>query len=181
MAMGEFLTELTARTSAGMAQGRPATELLRDLSQTFERTLPASVVGVTILDPSGRSFEHAVFPSLDDDYAIALEGILVTDRPGSCARAVFDGKTIDCTDVAFDGRFSAGWKQLSLKHGLRALISVPAKAPGGASLGTLVVTYPPGKPLNRDQRDEAEAVASLAAQVLRYRQSSVADAGQPRD
>jgi GAF domain-containing protein len=167
--MSELPPDLAARVLDRLAQGAPADEILRDLCLSFERELPASVVGVTMLDRSAQVFEHAVFPSLADDYAAALEGILVADKPGSCALAVFDGKTVDCSDVAFDGRFSEGWKQLGLKHGLRALVSIPATDRHGATLGTLVVTYPPGKPLSAEQRAGAEAVAELAAQVLSYR------------
>ena len=152
-----------------MAQRQPADEILRDVCLSLERELPASVVGVTILDHAALQFEHAIFPSLADDYATALEGILVADRPGSCALAVFDGRTIECTDVAFDGRFSEGWKQLGLKHGLRALISIPARDREGTTLGTLVVTYQPGAPLSDGQRALADAIASLVGQVLVYR------------
>ena len=169
--MSEFLPDLTARVLEGTTQGEAAAELLLDLCLSFERELPDSIVGVTILDRTARLFEHAIFPSLADDYAAALKGILVADKPGSCALAVFDGKTVECSDVAFDGRFGRGWRQLGLKHGLRALISIPAKDSRGFALGTLVVTYPPGAPLSGEQRALADAVAVLAAQVLSYRQS----------
>ena len=168
--MPEFLPELTARVLGGMARGEAAADILLDLCLSFERELPGGVVGVTILDPSAQLFEHAIFPSLADDYAAALKGILVADKPGSCALAVFDGRTVECTDVAFDGRFSQGWKQLGLKHGLRALISIPAIDTNGVALGTLVVTNRPGAPLSGGQRALADAVAVLAAQVLSYRQ-----------
>ena len=169
--MPDFLPDLTARVLDGMARGESADDILSALCLSFERELPDSVVGVTILDRSAQVFEHAIFPSLADDYATALRGILVADKPGSCALAVFDGRAVECTDVAFDGRFSQGWKHLSLKHGLRALISIPAIDPRGVTLGTLVVTYPPGAPLSGEQRVFADSLAALTAQVLDYRQS----------
>lgn len=173
--MSDFLSDLTDRTVDRMAGGDPALEILRDLCLSFERELPGSVVGVTILDRSAQVFEDAIFPSLADDYAAALRGILVADRPGSCALAVFDGRTVECSDVAFDGRFGAAWKELGLKHGLRALISIPARDEGGAILGTLVVTHPPGAPLAGGRRDLAEAVAAVAARVLRHRLMQAGD------
>src|SRR5688572_33002356 len=169
--MPDFLPDLTARVLDGMACGESAGDILHDLCLAFERELPESVVGVTILDRSAKLFEHAIFPSLADDYAAALRGILVADKPGSCALAVFDGRTVESTDVAFDGRFSQDWKHLGLKHGLRALISIPAIDSQGVALGTLVVTHPPGAPLSGEQRALADALAALAAQVLSYRQS----------
>ena len=168
--MSEFLTGLTARIRESIAERKPADAILRDLCLAFERELPASRVGVTALDSSSQVFAHAVFPSLADDYATALSGILVADKPGSCALAVFDGKAVDCTDVAFDGRFSEGWRQLGLKHGLRALVSIPAMGRDGVALGTLVVTYPPATPLSGSERRLADDVAELVAQVLEYRQ-----------
>jgi GAF domain-containing protein len=169
--MSECLTDLTARVLDRIAQGDCADAILSELCVSLERELPNSVVGVTVLDRTAQVFEHGIFPSLADDYAAALKGILVADKPGSCALAVFDGKTIDCTDVAFDGRFSEGWKQLGLKHGLRALVSIPAMDRNGHALGTLVVTYPPGEPLSQNQRDMADAAAALVAQLLSYRSS----------
>ena len=171
--MPDFLPDLSARVLGAMAHGEAAADILLDLCLSFERELPDSIVGVTILDRSAQLFEHAIFPSLAEDYAAALRGILVADRPGSCALAVFGGKTVECTDVAFDGRFSKGWRELGLKHGLRALISIPAIDSRGAALGTLVVTYPPGDPLSGEQRNLADALAALAAQVLSYQQSQV--------
>ena len=167
--MSDFLPDLAARTGDRMAGGDPAGAILRDVCLAFERELPRSVVGVTVLDRSAHAFEHAIFPSLSDDYAAALRGILVADKPGSCALAVFDGRTVECTDVAFDGRFSAAWRELGLNHGLRALISIPARDRDGDSRGTLVVTHPPGAPLSGEQRALADAVAGLVAEVLRYR------------
>lgn len=169
--MADLLPDLTARTLDHMVHGKTADDILRDLCLSFEQELPESVVGVTILDRSAKVFEHAIFPSLADDYAAALTGILVADKPGSCALAVFGGKTVECTDVVFDGRFSGGWKDLSLKHGLRALISIPALDSQGGALGTLVVTHRPGSPLSASQRSMAEALTALAARVLSYRQS----------
>jgi len=174
--MSDFLPSLAIRTTNAIARGDPADAILRDLCLSFEAELPGSVVGVTAVDRRARVFEHAVFPSLADDYATALKGILVADKPGSCALAVFQGKTVDCADVAFDGRFSEGWKQLGLKHGLRALVSIPAIDGAGRTLGTLVVTYPPGHALSGEQHARADAVAALAAQVLSYRLESLAAA-----
>ena len=170
--MNALLSPLAARVRAAIQASEPPDGILRELCLAFEGELPASLVGVAVLDPSSQVFAHAVFPSLADDYASALKGILAADKPGSCALAVFDGKTIDCADVAFDGRFSEGWRQLGLKHGLRALMSTPAVDGAGSVLGTLVVTYPPGSPLSGKQRQTAEAVAGLAAKVLRYRQQA---------
>ncbi len=124
-----------------------------------------------MLDPTLHTFEDATFPSLSPEYAKALQGIAVADKPGSCALAVYEGRTVVSTDVATDSRFASAWKDLGLKHGLEALVSIPAKQLDGAALGTFVVAYPPKSGLSRGDLQTADAFAELCGLVLRYRQS----------
>lgn len=156
-----------------MAHGDPAAEILSELCLRLERELPGMIVGVALLDRTLQIFEHGLFPSLDDAYASGLKGIFVADKPGSCALAVFEGKTVVCDDVAADPRFSEAWKQLSLAHGLRALVSIPAVQRDGLTLGTLVVAYAPDAPPSAEQRALADEVALLCGSVLSYRRSQM--------
>lgn len=172
--MNEFLQQAQASALRRMAHGEPASAILRELCEGLEKRLPGTVVGVTILDRAAQVFEQALFPSLADDYAKGLEGAKVAEKPGSCALAVFDGKTVLCEDVVTDERFTEGWKELSLAHGLRALISIPAMHSEGYALGTLVVAFTPGAPLDAGQRALAEQVAALCALILTYRRKQMA-------
>ena len=140
---------------------------------SFEANVPGTIAGVTIFYRTLRLFEHAIFPSLSPDYAAALQGIAVADKPGSCALAVYDGKTVISQDVAFDARFSAAWKDLGLKHGLKALVSIPAGLPDGMVLGTFVVAYPPEKDLGPKDHQMADAFAELCGLVLTYRRNQL--------
>ena len=149
------------------------TEILRSICLELEKILTPSVVGVTMLDRSLQTFEEAVFPSLPAEYADALKGIAVADKPGTCALAVFKGQTVISKDVLNDSRFSDGWKTLGVTHGLRALVSIPAIGPRGLTLGTLVVTFEPGTTLSTGSRKLAEAAAELCGLVLRYRRTQM--------
>jgi two-component sensor histidine kinase len=156
-----------------LAEGEPAKDVLRSICLALEQLLPGSVVGVTMLDRSSQIFEDALFPSLSEAYAKALKGIAVADKPGTCALAVFKGQTVICHDVVSDSRFSEGWKTLGLKHGLRALISIPAIGPRSLTLGTLVVTFKPGSPLSPAGLDLAHEAADLSGLVLHYRRNQL--------
>ena len=171
--MMNFIEEARANALAQVVLGEPAAQILRALCTGLEAQLPAAIVGVTILDRTSRLFEHAIFPSLSDEYSEALRGIGVADRPGSCALAVFEGRTIECGDVASDERFSDGWRALGLQHGLRALISIPATHADGMALGTLVVAFPPGEPLKAAERALVDQVADLCALILTYRRTQL--------
>lgn len=174
--MADFLDRMRASVLSRMAHGEPANAILREVCAAFEDHLPGTIVGVTILDRAAQVFEQAVFPSLAIDYAKGLEGAKVADKPGSCALAVYNGRTVVCEDVASDTRFGEGWKNLSLKHGLRALVSIPAMHSEGLALGTLVVAFTPDAPLDADQRKLSEDVAALCALVLTYRRNQMAQA-----
>lgn len=152
-----------------IVDGASSSDLIAKLCLDLEKHIPGTVVGVTILDRAAKVFEHAIFPSLSDSYASALAGIAVKDKPGSCALAVFEGRTVVCDDVATDVRFSEGWKNLSLEHGLKALISIPTVQKNGQSLGTLVVAHPPQTPLSPEDRQMVQGTAEIFAQVLAYR------------
>lgn len=171
--MSRQLEVLRATVLHQVAGGAPADDVLRSICTALQEHLAGTVVGVTMLDRTSKVFEQAIFPSLSDEYADALKGIKVMDRPGSCALAVFKGRTVICRDVTGDSRFSVEWKSLGLKHGLRALVSVPAVDPKGLTLGTLVIAHEPGAPLTRGARRIASEIAELCGLVLQYRRNQM--------
>jgi len=169
--MSKYLASIRFEALRKVAQGVPPGDILSELCLSFEANVPGTIAGVTILDRTLRLFEHAIFPSLSPDYAAALQGIEVADKPGSCALAVYEGKTVISQDVASDVRFIAAWKDLGLKHGLKALVSIPAGLADGMVLGTFVVAYMPEKNLRAKDRQMADAFAELCGLVLTYRRN----------
>jgi two-component sensor histidine kinase len=170
--MHDLLKPIHEQSLLRIAHGDSPGEILAEVCCEFER-LVGCVAGVTILDPTAQIFQHGVFPSLSPEFGLALAGIEVADKPGSCALAVADGKTVVCEDVAGDNRFAEAWKKLSLQHGLRALISIPALRRDGVALGTFVVGYAPEAPLGVMQRELADEFAALCGLVLAYRQDQL--------
>ena len=169
--MTVVIASVRDRVVQQIADGTEPGEILEDLCISFEGHSPGTRAGVTILDRNLHAFEHAIFPSLSPEYAKALQGIAVADKPGSCALAVYEGRTVVSTDVATDSRFTSAWKDLGLTHGLEALVSIPAKHSDGTALGTFVVAYPPKSGLNRSELTTADAFAELCGLVLKYRRS----------
>ena len=156
-----------------IANGEPASDILADVCTQFEDAVPGSIAGVTILDRTAQVFQHAVFPSLSVEYGEALQGIEVVDKPGTCALAVFEGRTVECADVQSDDRFSPAWKALSLQHGMQAVLSIPTMHRDGIALGTFVVAYAPETPLDAENRQLADEAASLCALILTYRRNQL--------
>ena len=164
--MSTFIESTRSEVLSGLAEGAPANALLEHICLAFEAHVPATKAGVTILDRDLRRFESAVFPSLSPGYAEALRGIEVAARPGSCALAVSEGRTVVSTNVVGDTRFAEAWKDLCLKHGLEALVSIPVRRPDKATVGTFVVAYPPTAGLSREELKTADGFADLCALVM---------------
>jgi two-component sensor histidine kinase len=171
--MSQFLYDARFEAFTKVANAVPADEIISDLCKAFEKEVPGTVAGVTILDRTAQIFEHAIFPSLSVDYADALRGIAVADKPGSCALAIFQGQTVVCEDVANDDRFSDLWRSLGATHGLEALISIPAFHRDGMALGTFVVSWNRGTPLTKEQSILAHEFAKLCALVLTARRTEI--------
>lgn len=169
--MSVVIDAVRDRVVQQIAHGSDPGEILEDLCRAYEAHSQGARAGVTILDQSLHTFEHALFPSLSPEYAKALQGIAVADKPGSCALAVYEGRTVVSTDVATDSRFTSAWKDLGLKHGLEALVSIPAEHTDGTALGTFVVAYPPKAGLTRSDLQTADAFAALCGRVLDYRRN----------
>lgn len=170
--MPDFVNSIRTEVLSRIASGSPADEILKALCLAFESNVPGTKTGVTILDQSLGTFDSAIFPSLSPSYAEALQGIVVADKPGSCALAVSEGRTVVSTDVAGDTRFSAAWRNLGAEHGLEALVSIPIKRLDNKSVGTFVVAYPPKAGLRRDDLDAADAFAELCGLVMNRPASS---------
>lgn len=177
--MPDYIDDARSRVLRRLGEGWPASEMLDELCLAFELNVPGTKAGVTILDRTLRTFESASFPSLSPTYAEALKGIAVADKPGSCALAVFEGRTVISTDVSSDTRFAAVWKNLGAEHGLEALVSIPVRGTDNKAIGTFVVAYPPKAGLSRDDLRAADAFAELCGLVLANRLASLGPADLP--
>ena len=88
------LTATQARLQAGrlrilemMVRGQAAESTLEAICKLAEQLIPGAVAGITIVDPSARTFERAIVPSLPSAYAAAIPGIPVAPpHAGSCVR-----------------------------------------------------------------------------------------------
>src|SRR5688572_419698 len=147
------LQQLTIETLDRIARGDATADTMIALCHGVERLIPGSTAGVCVLDRAAMVFERAYFPSLAPTFQDAIKGARVTDRPGSCAVAIYDGKHINTDDIANDGRFLDGWKALNRDHGVTAISSEPLFGENGVSLGTFVLGFAQPHALSDGERD----------------------------
>ena len=84
------------------------------------------------------------------DYYAPIDGIAVGYGVGSCGTAATTGNPVIAADIATDPLW-ADFRDLALRHGLRACWSMPIRAADGRLLGTFANYYrQPKEPTERD-------------------------------
>jgi GAF domain-containing protein len=92
-------------------------------------------------DQATGMLDLVAWHGLPEAYArdvIALGGIPVGPRNGSCGAAAFRRRTVVVEDIATDPLWD-GYRELPLAHGLKSCWSSPILSMGGAVLGTLAL------------------------------------------
>jgi PAS domain S-box-containing protein len=152
------------RLLEGIAGGAPLNESLDALVMLLEAQCPSMRGSILLLDPDGVHLRHGAAPNLPEDYRRAIDGEPIGPAAGSCGTAAFRRETVIVEDIASDPLWS-DYRELALKHGLRACWSTPIKDATGRVLGTFAMYYAaPGKPAVWQQRiiEVATHVAALA-------------------
>ena len=113
-------------------------EMLNVFAETIEHQSKDMLCSLLLLD--GKTLHHAAAPSLPDEYTRAIDGATIGPRVGSCGTAAFTKKQIIVSDIETDPLW-ADYRNLALRHGLRACWSTPILRNNGEVLGTFALYY----------------------------------------
>ncbi|ODT43330.1 MAG: diguanylate cyclase [Methylobacterium sp. SCN 67-24] len=122
-----------------VANGASLSETTRELCLEVEAHLPGVVCTVMSVDRSGLLHPLAT-PSLPEEYAHALDGVMIGPEVGSCGTAAYMRTPIGVTDIASDPRW-AKYKHPALAVGLNACWSYPIIAGNGDPIGVLALYF----------------------------------------
>lgn len=146
--------------------GAPLSEVLTVLVRTAETQSEGSFVGsILLLSEDGKHLLHGAAPSLPDEYNAAIDGIAIGPRVGSCGTAAHFGHAIYVTDIARDPLW-ADFRDLALRHGLRACWSTPIASTDHAVLGTLALYYREPRGPTESDREMVKLIGNTAALVI---------------
>jgi GAF domain-containing protein len=158
------VAEVQERIRRRIAEGAPLRETLEDLVRTVEELTPSGMLGsILILD--GNRLRHGAGPSLPDDYNAAIDGIEIGPEVGSCGTAAYHDKTVAVFDIEHNPLW-ANFKDLALKHGLRACWSTPIHGSGGKVLGTFANYYRVVRDPSPVDRELTEMITHTAAMAI---------------
>ncbi len=120
--------------------GAPLKDILEQLILTAEIAAGGGMVAsILLVDETGQRLEHGAAPNLPASYCAAINGIAIGPGVGSCGTAAFLGHPVYVTDIERDDLW-ADFRDLALRHGLRACWSTPI-LDGQKVIGTFAVYH----------------------------------------
>jgi PAS domain S-box-containing protein len=147
----------------------PFPDVLNVLTRIIEEQSPGLLCSILLLDPNGKVLRHGAAPSLPDSYSRAIDGMAIGPNAGSCGTAAYRGEPVVVSDIANDPLWT-DYRELGLRHGLRACWSTPIVSREGKVLGTFAIYYrEPHKPSQHDWQIIERATHLAAIAVERQR------------
>jgi len=135
------LADRQVRAHQEAAAGAGLKEILEQLLLTAEIASGGGMVASVLLaDAMGQKLRHGAAPNLSGAYCAAIDGIAIAAGVGSCGTAAFLGHPVYVTDVERDPLW-ADFRELALRHGLRACWSTPIHDDRRTLLGTFAVYH----------------------------------------
>jgi two-component sensor histidine kinase len=135
------LIERERQALSQIVHGVPLKDVLDELLRATEQQSDhAMLTSILLVGSDGQHLTHGAAPSLPAPYNEAIDGIPVGEGIGSCGTAACRGVPVYVDDIASDPLWK-DFRDLALKHGLRACWSTPIKAADGGVLGTFAIYY----------------------------------------
>jgi PAS domain S-box-containing protein len=122
-----------------MAQ-TPLPDVLDSICIQIESRFAGLLCSVLLLENDGSTLRSSAAPSLPKEYCQAIDGFQIGPSVGSCGTAVFRRNQVVVSDIANDPLW-IDYKQLALRHNLRACWSTPIASQDGKILGTFAMYY----------------------------------------
>ena len=160
-----------------LATGASLADVLSALVRTIEEQAPGMLCSVLCLD--GERLRHGAAPSLPEDYSRAVDGLTIGPAAGSCGTAAYRRERVIVDDIERDPRW-AEFRDLALRHGLRACWSEPILSASGQVLGTFASYYGEARSPTDDEIALIEGAAQLGGLAIE-RKRAEAELAEARD
>lgn len=150
--------------------GESLAATLERLTLEIERQAPGMLASVLLLDEDGVHLRHGAAPSLPLPYVQAVDGVAIGEGVGSCGTAAWRRTQVIVENTATDPLW-ANYRELALRHDLRACWSTPVVDTNGSVLGTFALYYHrPRYPTDYHTRLIQQATHTAAIAISRHRQ-----------
>jgi GAF domain-containing protein len=136
-----MLVEQT-RLLEAIATGQTLDECLSALCRSIAKLSPSTRACLLLTDDLCQKFPRAITPDFLPSLSQGLKNAPINELAvGTCGTAVYSGQTIACNDIANDDRWSAGWRELCVAHGILACYSAPIMGSDNLPCGSLMLCF----------------------------------------
>ncbi len=134
-----------------VAKGDSLSDILDNLCLLVEEQSSGVLASILLMDPNGKQLRHGAAPHLPKTYTEAIDGAFIGPAVGSCGTAAYRAEQVIVSDIAVDPLWAA-FRDLALRHSLRACWSTPIFSSEGKVIGTFAMYYrEPRTPTTREQ------------------------------
>ncbi|MEK6753688.1 MAG: PAS domain S-box protein [Chloroflexota bacterium] len=136
----ETLMEGEKKILEMIARGETLSQILDAITRSIEAQSHGLFCTILLLDPDGIHVRHGAAPSMPETFVRAIDGQPIGPNAGSCGTAAYRKEPVYVSDIASDPLW-IDYREVALKHGLRACWSTPMITSDGKVLGTFAMYY----------------------------------------
>ncbi|HWY52765.1 MAG TPA: PAS domain-containing protein, partial [Chthoniobacterales bacterium] len=134
-----------------VAKGDSLADILDNLCRLVEEQSSGVLASILLMDPNGKQLRHGGAPHLPKTYTEAIDGAFIGPAVGSCGTAAYRAEQVIVSDIATDPLWT-DFRELALRHSLRACWSTPIFSSEGKVIGTFAMYYrEPRSPSSAEQ------------------------------
>ncbi len=157
----EDILEGQKRVVEAIASRAPIAETLKAIAAAVEVQFPDLLCSILLTDDAGTHLHSVAADSLPAEYNQAVEGIAVGPSMASFGAAAHRRELVVVTDIATDPLWR-DFRDIALRHGLKACWSHPILSPSGQLLGTFAMYFREPRAPSALHLDAIRSAASLA-------------------
>ncbi len=145
-----------------VATSAPLQQVLDAIVALVESRAQGMLCTISLFDPDQGRLRNAAMSSLPAEYARAADGFPVAPDAACCGSAAYRKERVIVEDIATHPNW-APYRELALRHGLRACWSSPILSGERELLGTFAMYYREARGPNADELAWVETATHLAA------------------
>jgi signal transduction histidine kinase len=115
-------------------------EIFNNLCVLLEQQLPGAYCSILVVDEDNQRLRGGAAPTLPEEYAKGVDGLMIGECCGSCGTAAYRGDSVFATDIANDPLW-ADFRDFALSYNIKACWSSPFTSQTGEVLGTFAISH----------------------------------------
>ncbi|BAY32100.1 PAS/PAC sensor signal transduction histidine kinase [Nostoc carneum NIES-2107] len=138
--LSEALVYTQSQVLEQVAFGVNLYEIFNNLCILLEQQLPGAYCSILVVDQDKRRLRGGAAPTLPEEFAKGVDGLMIGECCGSCGTAAYRGDTVFVNDIANDPLW-ADFRDFALSYNIRACWSSPFTSHNGEVLGTFAISH----------------------------------------